>query len=338
MSDLLDDLAAAFDDHEEDAPSESTEPLAAETTETEETTEESTTTETAEAAPEVDEEHKAEVEAAKEPEYKTDKAPASWSPSAREGWAKMPDAAKLQVAKREAEVNGVLQNSSNARKAMQQLNNTLAPYKDQMQAAGYKDPFSAIGSLLQTEQMLRNGDTQGKAELIARLVKDFRVDITALDGVLSGQPQQPGVNNQVADLVRREMQPFNAYMSQQQQQRQMAAQQSQQEANNTVAQFGQGKEFLNDVRHDMADMMDMAAKRGQKLTLDQAYDKACAIHPQISQVMSERAAASSLTGQNDAMAGKRAAAGAQLTGTRAGGGNSMEGADLRAQIADAWNS
>ena len=38
---------------------------------------------------------------------------------------------------------------------------------------------------------------------------------------------------------------------------------------------------------DYADLMDMAASRGQNMTLQQAYDKSIQLHPEITQVISE---------------------------------------------------
>jgi hypothetical protein len=342
MSDLMDDLAAAFDEHDDDdeTPSQETEEVVAETTETEEV--EETTDETPEIEAketEVDDpEHAAEVEAAKEPEYKIDKAPASWNPKAREAWAKIPDDAKTQVAKREAEVNGVLQNSATARKAMDSFNNTINPFKQGLMAAGYQDPFTAINDLLTTEQTLRQGTVEGKAQLVGRLIKDFGVDIQTLDGILSGQPAQPGsANPQLEDIINQRMAPINAFLAQQEENHQYQQRETQNQADQAVATFGQDKEFLNDVRMDMADMMDMAAKRGQSMTLDQAYDKACAIHPEISGVIAQRAQTEQTLGSTATMDAKRTAAGASLTGTRAGGGSSTENMSLRGVIEDAWN-
>ena len=42
-----------------------------------------------------------------------------------------------------------------------------------------------------------------------------------------------------------------------------------------VESFGSDKDFFEDVREDMADLLDLAAKRGLDLSLEQAYERAC---------------------------------------------------------------
>ena len=53
-------------------------------------------------------------------------------------------------------------------------------------------------------------------------------------------------------------------------------------------------EFYNDVRSDMADLLDMAANRGRQMSMQDAYNTACAAHPQISKVMAGRQAQQSV--------------------------------------------
>ena len=55
----------------------------------------------------------------------------------------------------------------------------------------------------------------------------------------------------------------------------MQLQQHQDTAPKHVPDFAAGNEFLADVRLDMADLIDMAAKQGRPLNLQQAYDRAC---------------------------------------------------------------
>jgi hypothetical protein len=268
---------------------------------------------------------------------KASKAPASWSPNAREAWGKVPAAAQAQIAKRENEVNQVLQQSSEARKAAQSLNSVLAPHREGLQAAGYNDPFQAISTLFQTESGLRTGSNHDRAQNIANLISHYGVDIATLDGILSGQQQQQSnPNTQLEDMLDQRMAPFNQYMAQQQQQQQYGMLQQQEDANQQVIQFSADKEFIADVRDDMADLMDMAGKRGISMSLDQAYDKACAIHPDVSSVMQQRQKQQSIMGTHQNAVQKKAAS-VSLTGTQGGAGGLDTSMSLRDTIADAWN-
>ena len=351
MNDLTADLEAAFEQHsEEDEPIESNEEISADagdTTEIEDVprgTEDEGAAEgdepKAEAAEDdkpkagVDEEHQRETAAA----AVDAKAPASWTPKAREAWAKVPPEAQAQIAKRESEVTQVLQTSATARKGMEQLNQTLAPFKDSMIQAGYADPFTAISGLLSTEKTLRTGTGQEKAFQVANLIKQFGVDIGMLDSLLAGQPVQASQNNDLEALINQRLEPVNQFLSQQKQMQQQEEYRQQQEAVQSVQAFGQEAEFLNDVRMDMADLMDAAAARGQQMSIKKAYDMACSLNPEISEMLASRKAAADLTSGRSAIERKRAAAGASLTGRPAGSGNSREGMDLRATIEDAWNN
>jgi hypothetical protein len=58
-----------------------------------------------------------------------------------------------------------------------------------------------------------------------------------------------------------------------------------------VEAFTSTAEFMDDVREDVADMMELASRRGVALTLEDAYNRACKLHPEVSQVLQQREAA-----------------------------------------------
>tara|TARA_R110000803_G_C11989465_1_gene321779 strand:+ start:1354 stop:2436 length:1083 start_codon:yes stop_codon:yes gene_type:complete len=271
----------------------------------------------------------------------TNKAPASWTPGAREGWSKVPADVQAQINKREAQMSQHMQNSAESTKAIKQLKTVMEPYQNSMMAAGVKDPFKVIGSLMNNDNIMRHGQSQDKAHLVASMIQRFGVDINTLDELLSGQPASQQSSSQgggqVQDMIRQEMAPFHQMMQQQEVQRQTQSHDAQQSATNDVSKFSQGKEFMEDVRHTMADFMDMASSRGQEMTLDQAYAKACALDPEISKIQASRAKEQSILGNNNLAKSKRNAA-SSITGSRgglnsAGGGNTS----MRDTIANAWN-
>jgi hypothetical protein len=246
------------------------------------------------------------------------KAPASWTPKARETWSKLPKEAQAQIAKRENEISRTLKETASARQMMQRLNTTLEPYKSGLIASGVQDPIQAIGTLFQTEAQLRGGDTRMKAQTVADLIKQYGVDIATLDGLLAGEaPSSGGTNPDIEQLIDQRMAPVNQMLQQQQQYAQYQEQQYQQEAKQSVDQFGQNAEFLNDVRMDMADMLEAASRRGIAMTLEQAYEKACAIHPEISKIIAGRKKEEQLMGSRNDVARKKAAA-SSLNGKQGG--------------------
>jgi hypothetical protein len=266
------------------------------------------------------------------------KAPASWSPQNREAWGKIPSAAQAQITKREQQVNQVLQDSSTARKGMDQLNQVLAPHREGLIAAGVPDPFQMIGSLLATESTMRIGSQQQKAEAAASLIKQYGIDIRTLDSVLTGQQPQQNPNGDLEAIIEQRMAPVNQFLQQQQFAQQQSQLHNEQNAAHSVTEFSNSAEFINDVRMDMADLLDMAAQRGQELSLEDAYKKACAIHPEVSKVLAERDNQARIMGTQNDVAAKRAAASASITGRPAGQAAGNAGMSLRDSIADAWDS
>lgn len=61
-----------------------------------------------------------------------------------------------------------------------------------------------------------------------------------------------------------------------------------------------GHWFYKDVSGDMADLLDMAGNRGYQMSMEEAYEKACKIHPEVSKIMDSRRQVASLSGKRKA--------------------------------------
>jgi len=107
-----------------------------------------------------------------------------------------------------------------------------------------------------------------------------------LAAAIDGQPIQNGQAqidpNQLAQRI--EQQVLSRF---QQQQEENWGQQATEE----VQSFSTDKEFFDDVRETMGDLMEVAAKRGVAMSMDQAYTKACQLDEGIAEVLGQRAAA-----------------------------------------------
>jgi hypothetical protein len=124
------------------------------------------------------------------------------------------------------------------------------------------------------------------------------VSIEALDAALyRGQQQQPATDPRVDQLF--------AQMEQAKHQR---AQQEAQAADDAVVEFAKTHEFTDDVREDMADIIEIAERRGQKLDLETAYKRAIGMNEEISNVVRQREAAKQATTAKAATSKARAAA------------------------------
>ena len=271
---------------------------------------------------------------ANDPALKTDKAPASWSPSNREQWGQLPKGVQEQVAKREREISKTLQDTAVARKAMSQFAKTIEPYRNSMTAAGIQDPISAVGSMLETDHALRHGSSVDKARTIASLMKNYGVDVRELDNVLGAEPvhnSQPDFDQR--SYVDQQLAPYKNMVAQQHYAQQNAMHNS---ANNEVSNFSQDKEFFQDVRNDMANIIEASASSGRNITLDEAYNAACYANPEIRSILDNRQKEKIIMGGN-AVASKKMNAAVSVVGHQGGDGAKIKDMNMRDTISHLWD-
>lgn len=264
------------------------------------------------------------------------KAPLDWSPKQRESWSKIPRPIQDKIVAREQEMAQTIAGTAEARKTADRFSQLASSYAPVLAAEGVNTPMEAVEGLFKTAANLRMGSPEQKAQQIAQMIKHYGVDIQALDNVLVGQPVQKAPNADFEQLINQKLAPINQVFEQLTALQQQKAQQSQQTANQSVVEFGQKAEFLNDVRNDMADLIDMAAKQGRNLTLQEAYDRACALNPEIAQVIEERKREEQILGGRSQIAAKRNAA-STLNGKMSGSGGGTSNLSLRDTIASAWD-
>jgi hypothetical protein len=214
------------------------------------------------------------------------KAPQSWKPGAREVWAKLPTEVRAEVHRRESETAHVMQETAQARQVHDYLGQLQQTYAPALQAEGV-DVLTASANLMQLASRLRFGTPPEKAQMAAQIIRNYGVDVNALADALDGIPAQaqPGQMQQQPMMQDPRVDQLFEQLSAMRQNRE---QQIMEKAVTEVEQFGGDKEFFEDVREDMADILDLATKRGIDLPLDQAYERACRLHPEISKVLVAR--------------------------------------------------
>ena len=262
------------------------------------------------------------------------KAPAGWTPAERELWAELPDSVRARVSKREKEISDGLNDQVENRKLGQRYNDIASNYQATFAAEGFaNNPADAVEGLVKVVTGLRFGSPEQKAQQIAGFIKTYGVDISMLDGMLAGAAPSPEQqqNNQMQDMMDQRMAPVNQLLERINQAQTDRNSATNQQAGTDVNAFSEQAEFINDVRMDMADMMDMAAQRGQNMTLQQAYDKACAINPEISKVMADRVENDRIMGNNQTVQQKMNAA-SSIHGEQGGTGGGSEDLSLRDMI------
>lgn len=339
---LMDDLASAWDDAEgtesEDVPRETME---ASNEQPDEPTQSETTAELQDASAETDTERDEDTEPvpAREGEDAEDKSeqsggdssglekpPESWAATAREKWKDIPKEAREYIQTREQQMMDGMQKNAQMAQRAGQMDQALAPFSQFLNMNG--SPGETIKGLLQTGSGLQLGSPIQKAQVAAKIIKDFGVDIQILDGMLVGQAPPPEVVQQQS--VQQQVQA--ALQQRDQQQQQMAYQQQQQVAGQSVQQFSSDpkNEFYKDVSSDMADILDMAGNRGQQLSMEDAYERACRLHPEVSKIISSRQQTASLSDK------RRAAT--SIAGSPGGPGGTVVPDSMHDMLSTAWDN
>lgn len=262
------------------------------------------------------------------------KAPKSFGPLVREKWASLPLEMRADLARREADVAQSIGPAVENRTFRESFQQVVAPYAAMIQAGG-GDPVKYTQTLYQTAYRLQAGTPAQKQETWAGLARDFGIPIDAatvahlirsanvpiealaqaLDG--KGAPQVPQATINPDEIIRQAEERAYQRMVQAQQQNQQA------QLHREAQTFGADKEFFEDIREDMADLLD----RGRAKTLEEAYNRALLMHKadpesQVGEVLRQREAQKSAQAAVASTQRAKAAASSvrsQPTGTQPGG-------------------
>ena len=275
--------------------------------------------------------------------HRIDRAPQSWKKEAKGEWAALPLHIRQEVHKREAEINRVLAQAAPERQIAEQFKTTVQPYIATMQARGI-DPVTATKNLFEADHKLSNGHPRDRAQYMAQLIIDYGISVEDLDTALAplmkgGQAQQQVAGGGTPDIQALIQQQLNQALAPILQERHQAQQRAAQEVEHTVESMSLDPKypFFEDVRMDMADLIDIAAKRGVVLSLDEAYSRAVRANPDTYGQL-ERQSTVSAAAQAHQAAMRAKAAGSSISGAPAGGGGQANGGDgsLRGAIEAAF--
>ncbi len=271
------------------------------------------------------------------PKQQGERPPASWKPEIREHWGSLPEPVRAEIARREVEVQRTLQETAEARKTAESIDRVISPYMSFIKAEG-SNPLQAIDNMMSTAAKLRTGTAPELATMMAQLINQFGTGrfgnafIEQLDGALAGQaprvdPQQAAIEQ----VLNQRLAPVQQMLTQFQQAQVYQQQQVAERAQNEVAQFISQAEFGDDVREDMADLLEAAQRKGQSLTLQQAYEKACYLNDSVRKVMQQRQATQGASVTTQAAQRAKAAA-VSVSGGAPLGALKQEPTDVRAAI------
>jgi hypothetical protein len=273
--------------------------------------------------------------------FRVDRAPQAWKGDVREKWSDLPLNVRSEIVRRERAFDSAMRESAGARDFAVKFQQLVDPHKNQFPGGNV---VQGVKSLLVADQLLSSKDKKQQAQAAAKLLASYNVDINALDEALASDPVAAAGNNPVVAAVREEL---NRRLPQQQPvqqyQQPVADDSALEQTLTTMAKDTKNYEFFFDVIDDMADIMELSARRGVALTPQQAYSRAVNSNPDLASIVDarnaerlKREAAQKLNEQ--AAAAKKAAvsvSGAQMgKPTTQVSGNSV---DLRGTISAAMD-
>jgi hypothetical protein len=269
-----------------------------------------------------------------------DRAPQSWKGDAKKVWAELPLNVRQEVIRRERDATRILQESAEVRQRVDAMREVIMPHMDRINTMYQGNAVTAINNLLGVERVLVSGDPAAKVSLVANMIKHFGIDLVSLDRALVGQPMTPEVEQQssIEKLLEQKLAPFQQFIQSQQQREQQQRQQTEQEVAHTVESMATDPNFpyFNEVRADMADIIEMGSRRGVAISLEQAYARAVRMNDETYQASSGRESSQAATQaalQAHQAAQKAKGAAVSVSGSPSmPGGNSGNPQDLRGTI------
>ena len=249
-------------------------------------------------------------------------APASWKAGLREYWKTLPPDVQGEIHRREGEQVERMRENATMRYHSGRSNQIVEPYRALMEAEG-GEPLAAFHDYLRAATLLRTGAPNDRAQFVAALVHRYGVPLDALDAHLANVirngagGQTPLYQSPQAGMPPQQMQPqqfrdprLDALIA-------YGEKQTEGQIRNEVSSFkADGKhEFFDDVRLTMADVMDAAAKRGIEMGLEDAYQRACMIEPEVRKVMESRGMRMSASQAARTLAAARHASSSLSSGT-----------------------
>lgn len=222
-----------------------------------------------------------------------DKPPSSWTPAAREKWSDIPPELRQEIIRREeASVVGIRKMQESIAPAKEFLD-SMNPYVQEAQSLGV-DFRQHVSGVLNTERVLRTASLPDKFNALIGIADQYGIPLRDIINQSVGQQVLQAPQQQQAAIP-------PEFQQQMQEMRQWKDQLETAQVEQQVGSFGNDKEFFNDVRPLMADLIE----KGMATDLNSAYDQACWMNAGVREVMLARQAAGK---QQSAVANRQVAA------------------------------
>lgn len=256
--------------------------------------------------------------------------PQSWKKDYHEIWKAADPKLREYAYQREEQMRAGIEPLIPKAKFADEVNKVLEPYMGTLRGLGVSPP-QAIEALIRTDHALRNSSPDERRQLFFRLASQYGVNLNPVEGEAPQQMQQlpPEVFNLKNELTNLR----GEVLSWKEQQERNANEQLQSEIN----KFSLKHEHFEDVREDMA----MLLQSGRADTMEDAYDKAIRLNPELfdqiqSRKQAEEAARNSAALDAAAKGARRAAV--SVKSSTPGAAPTTNATDRRSRIAEQFDN
>lgn len=234
---------------------------------------------------------KTDVDEQGKPAPVADKPPTSWKAAPKALWDKVDPIVKAEIRRREKDAERVIAESANVRKFAEGFSQVVKPFAARIQQANVH-PLQAVKALLEIDHVLAMGPPAHKAMTIAKLIKDYGVDVAQLDAALSGENvSETDPTSIIEQRIQQALKPVQETLQQFTARDQQQARAEMEQQARTIEQMTDNPKYphFDTVREEMADLIEFKAARGVYLTLDDAYNQAVRMSPEAQQAEQENA-------------------------------------------------
>jgi hypothetical protein len=228
--------------------------------------------------------------------------PASWKKDFHEVWQKADPKMQEYAWQREEQMRAGVEPLLSKAQFADAMQEAISPYMQTIQGLGLS-PDKAVAALMDADHKLRNSDPQTKLVYFQQLAQSYGINLGAMQGQQGQMPQQT-VDPTVYALQNELNKVRGEVMGWKQQQEMM----ENQTLLNEINQFSLKADHFEDVRPAMIQLL----QSGMAQTLDEAYEKAIRLDPnlfdQVTKAQQAEAAAKQAKEQNRAAKAARAAA------------------------------
>src|SRR5690606_1175235 len=247
---------------------------------------------------------------AKKTEEPSIAAPSTWKPLAKEQWKDVPEMVKLEIMRREKQAEDTARENGRLNQELKTYQAITAPYAEQFKQANI-NPVGAVKQMMDTTFRLMHGSPSEKASLIAQAITNYQVDVELLDQVLTHEYKNKG--NTQPDMAKLVQEAVRSALGQHATPSPAPAVDAQaQKAQEALDKFAQENPYFDYVQDDMVIILNHANASGVKMTMKEAYDKACKLNPTVSRHMELLAAQNRGNGRSNVPPPMRGAPGSNV--------------------------